>query len=334
MTRKLNARLKFSALDPDESLVIESTVFQESLSKFLYQLYELSLQWPFLLSATVIAFSFLYLKEDKAIFTTLKKLFHPKLWLHKSSIMDFKIGFMNAFLFAFVLPTSLIASDQVADFIFNTSESLFGGKQAVNGQSTLMGNLIFSGIVLLMTDFIAYLNHYLGHKNRFLWEFHKLHHSAEVLTPFTTFRTHPMMTIVIVSINSLALGFVFGGFKYFVNIPVSEISIYGMNVFSFFIHLFGGLLTHSHIRLQFPKPLAMLIVSPLNHQVHHSSHEIHFDKNFGFWLSIWDVMFGTFYHVKSEEEFEVGLGVHDKGHNSLKEAYLDSSLGALKTLVK
>ena len=37
-------------------------------------------------------------------------------------------------------------------------------------------------------------HHWLSHKVPLLWEFHKVHHNAEVLTPLTNFRLHPVYT--------------------------------------------------------------------------------------------------------------------------------------------
>ena len=50
---------------------------------------------------------------------------------------------------------------------------------------------------MTVTLFLAYelgywLNHYVPHRVPFLWEFHKVHHSATVLTPLTNFRVHPV----------------------------------------------------------------------------------------------------------------------------------------------
>ena len=53
--------------------------------------------------------------------------------------------------------------------------------------------------------FLAYelgywFNHWLSHKVPLLWEFHKVHHNAEVLTPLTNFRVHPVYTWVFTNI--------------------------------------------------------------------------------------------------------------------------------------
>ena len=44
--------------------------------------------------------------------------------------------------------------------------------------------LVAFGVVgLVLADTGHYLSHYVQHKVPFLWEFHRVHHAAEVLTP-------------------------------------------------------------------------------------------------------------------------------------------------------
>ena len=45
----------------------------------------------------------------------------------------------------------------------------------------------------------------------------------------------------------------------------------------------------------------------LQHQLHHSQSEKHYDRNFGVALSVWDRMFGSFHHSVSET-LSFGIG--------------------------
>jgi sterol desaturase/sphingolipid hydroxylase (fatty acid hydroxylase superfamily) len=59
--------------------------------------------------------------------------------------------------------------------------------------------------VVTVMLFLAYelgywFNHWLSHKVPLLWEFHKVHHNAEVLTPLTNFRVHPVYTWIFTNI--------------------------------------------------------------------------------------------------------------------------------------
>jgi len=50
--------------------------------------------------------------------------------------------------------------------------------------------LVYSLVLLLCYDFTFFLLHYAEHKVPVLWAIHKVHHSAEVLTPLTRYREH------------------------------------------------------------------------------------------------------------------------------------------------
>ncbi|OHU88131.1 MULTISPECIES: sterol desaturase family protein [Pseudoalteromonas] len=292
------------------------------INNLLIELSEATMQWPFLLGAFSMALCFVYVYKDKSLIDSIRCIFNRKVWLHKSALVDYKIGLINSCIYAAIIPTSIFSSIEIATLVTESLASTFGGKTLEEQtDAALWATLLFSLVVILIVDFISYFVHFLYHKVPFLWEFHKVHHSARVLTPFSSFRTHPVSNWVGLVINAVLIGVVFGLLKYFVTFPVSELSLFGLNVFSFFINLFGGLLTHSHIRIQWPGNLSKIIISPLNHQIHHSNNPIHFDKNFGFWFSIWDVMFGTYYKGTDQDKFTFGIGKETKDFYSLKTVY-------------
>ncbi len=55
---------------------------------------------------------------------------------------------------------------------------------------------IVTVILFLAYEFGYWLDHFLKHRIPALWELHKVHHTAEVLTPVTSFRMHPLDTLV------------------------------------------------------------------------------------------------------------------------------------------
>ena len=54
----------------------------------------------------------------------------------------------------------------------------------------------FSLVLFTVDDVSRFLLHRVMHKYEFLWKFHRVHHSATTLTPFTVFRTHPIESIL------------------------------------------------------------------------------------------------------------------------------------------
>ena len=51
---------------------------------------------------------------------------------------------------------------------------------------------LFSVAMFVADDFTKYLMHRWMHRWPALWSIHKVHHSAETLTPITVYRVHPL----------------------------------------------------------------------------------------------------------------------------------------------
>ena len=87
-------------------------------------------------------------------------------------------------------------------------------------------------------------------------------------------------------------------------------SLLGVPIFMFLFNVTGYNLRHSHIWLRWPGRWSMIFPSPAHHQVHHSCHPDHLDKNFAFLLPVWDVLFGCY--VMPEDNRDVKFGVTEK----------------------
>jgi len=145
--------------------------------------------------------------------------------------------------------------------------------------------------LFVVSDFTRYWLHRFLHTIPVLWEFHKIHHSAKVLTPITFYRVHPVENLLFGFRYSLSIGLVTGVFIYFFGAMIDIYSILGVNILVFIFSLFGSNLRHSHVPFSYPKILENIFISPKQHQIHHSTK--YFDKNFGGYLAIWDKMFGS-----------------------------------------
>ena len=84
-----------------------------------------------------------------------------------------------------------------------------------------------------------------------------------------------------------------------------------MNVFVFCFNVAGSNLRHSHIGIQYWKWLEYLIISPAQHQLHHSVDSRHYDKNFGATLAIWDWFFGSLNHSEDTDLLTLGVKESD-----------------------
>ena len=67
---------------------------------------------------------------------------------------------------------------------------------------------LFTISYFVLDDLTKFITHALMHKIPLLWEIHKTHHSARVLTPMTIFRTHPLEGVIFVVRSSLTQGIV------------------------------------------------------------------------------------------------------------------------------
>ena len=80
-----------------------------------------------------------------------------------------------------------------------------------------------------------------------------------------------------------------------------------------FVHIYVHL-QHTHLWIAFTGLAGRVFLSPAHHQIHHSNNPVHFDKNLGSCLAIWDWLFGTLYVPAKEPEpltFGVKVGEAD-----------------------
>jgi len=78
----------------------------------------------------------------------------------------------------------------------------------------LTGHFLMSGITLTAylsaLDITVGLDSYLQHKLPILWQFHKVHHSGEVMHPLSNFREHPVDNFTYKLITSFCSGLMAG----------------------------------------------------------------------------------------------------------------------------
>jgi len=189
-----------------------------------------------------------------------------------------------------------------------TTQSVYGifREPAWQLTMTFTAKLAYTLGVVFAIDFGYFLGHYLLHKIPILWEFHKTHHSAQVLTPVTAKRDHPVDDLIIYTCKACFLGVVTGLFQYMFKGDITPFTITGVSVIIYLFHLTANL-RHFHVWISYGWHLNHILISPAMHQIHHSQLEKHFDKNLGLIFSIWDYLAGTLYVPQEQEYFAVGL---------------------------
>lgn len=233
-------------------------------------------------------------------------VFRKKYWWNRSTIVDYKIYFLNSllkvFLFIPFLDVSYGLATKTARFLVDRNQGDFLSLPV----STLsLGG--FTIAVFIFDDFVRFFVHWLSHRWQWLWKLHSVHHSARVLTPITLFRSHPLESAISTIRNSFVMGLSTGVFIFVFEAPMSVFTLLGINVFGFVFNLLGSNLRHSQIPLSFGI-LERIFISPKMHQIHHSRDKNHWDMNMGVSLSIWDRMFGTVKYSKEvPEKIRFGL---------------------------
>ena len=167
--------------------------------------------------------------------------------------------------------------------------------------------LLYSLVTLLLYDFLFFVIHYLEHKIPILWAIHKIHHSAEVLTPLTRYREHFLEGPIYAAGAAAAFGLAGGIFGWLFTDNITQATLFNIG---FFAILFGfnGSFRHYHVAFHYPRWLSKWLQSPVMHHTHHSYLEKHWDTNLAAVTSIWDRMFGTLYIPDRDEYTPWGLG--------------------------
>lgn len=228
---------------------------------------------------------------------------------HKSAKADYVMFFVNKSLVAAIYASILVQ----VPFWYNMVEKVMGPAPAAPAETSWTVSAIYTIIAVLAFDGALWLGHYIFHKVPFLWEFHKVHHSAEVMTPLTASRMHPVEEVFASLLSGLVVGVTVALLDQYFGAGASGFTLFGLNiiVFVFFIAAFN--LRHSHVWLQYPNWVQHIFVSPAQHQIHHSKARRHWDKNMGFIFSFWDWTAGTLYSPKTNENVEYGLGNGEDG---------------------
>jgi sterol desaturase/sphingolipid hydroxylase (fatty acid hydroxylase superfamily) len=147
------------------------------------------------------------------------------------------------------------------------------------------------------------------------------------MTPLTLYRKHPVYDLVSTLVRSVLIGLLQGSFLVLLDQRPSLMTIAGANLFYVAFNALGANLRHSHVWLSFGRRAEHLLISPAQHQIHHSLAPRHHDKNYGEVLAIWDWMFGTLYVPEGVEEIEYGLADREGRRLPQRHTGIVSALG-------
>lgn len=248
-----------------------------------------------LLAALVIAIAFLLLRGKP-------KFRHPKVlmralfprWFWRNASMRADIGFvlLNIFVTGTLIGWALVSYGAISEAVSGALANMFGATPVLVSSPVWRG-VIITVVLFLAYDFAYWLDHKLKHVVPALWEFHRVHHSAEVLSPLTVYRMHPVDSAIFYNIIAIALGLSHGLATYIMGGPANATLLSGTNIL-LVVFMFTTIhLQHSHIGLNFTGIWGKIFFSPAHHQIHHSNDPRHYGSNLGSCLAVWDLMFGT-----------------------------------------
>jgi sterol desaturase/sphingolipid hydroxylase (fatty acid hydroxylase superfamily) len=246
--------------------------------------------------------------------TILHALFPRRILRHSSNQADIFYLFFNVFVFSMLFGWAILSYQFISNGIIAALVAL-AGPVTPSALPAYVSRSIITVMLFLAYELGYWFNHWLSHKVPLLWEFHKVHHTAEVLTPLTNFRVHPIYGWIFANILAFSTAVTNGFGNYMFGDTAYQYALSDTNIILvLFIHAYVHL-QHTHMWISFRGALGRLFVSPAHHQVHHSADPKHFNKNYGSCLALWDWMFGTLYiPAKQREPLVFGVTDHQNAH--------------------
>lgn len=261
----------------------------------------------YLLASILIALVWLIFNKKLSFRNSLAKIFNPKIFFSRSSKSDYKIFILNQIIM-FIISPMLITQLTIATFLFYYFHSISWLSSGMfEGMAIILIAMMFTTVHFILDDFSKYVVHRFMHKWHILWALHKVHHSATTLTPLTVFRTHPLEGILFSLRSAITQSITISSFVFLFGSNVDLVTVIGANIFVFLFNILGSNLRHSHIGIRYWKWLEHILISPAQHQVHHSLSKKHHDKNFGAAFAIWDWIFGSLHHSEDIEKLTLGI---------------------------
>jgi len=161
-------------------------------------------------------------------------------------------------------------------------------------------------------DLLIYFQHRLFHRIPVFWAIHRMHHSDTELDVSSGIRFHPLEIIISLIIKIAAV--------YLLGAPAIAVMTFEvvLTAASLFNH------ANIHIHQHTDCLLRCVLVTPDMHRVHHSSIPAEYDKNFGFNISWWDWIFGTYQGQPRKGHLGMVIGLRDFRNN--RDMWLDRLL--------
>ncbi len=195
--------------------------------------------------------------------------------------------FFNSFIIRLIFPAAAVG---VAAFATENGWGLLNYYEI-----PLVAAVVISIIVM---DFIIYLQHVLVHAVPVLWRLHRVHHADLDYDVTTGARFHTLEIILSMLIK-------------FATIVVLGPPVVAVLFFEIMLNA-TAMFNHSNIGLPkgLDRVLRLFLVTPDMHRVHHSVEDDEANSNFGFSLTWWDRLFGTYRAQPRAGHTGMTIGIH------------------------
>lgn len=165
---------------------------------------------------------------------------------------------------------------------------------------------------VLVLDLAVYGQHVLFHDVPWFWRLHRMHHADLDFDVTTALRFHPLeiMLSMLIKLGVVVL----------IGAPAVAVVIFEVLLNA------TAMFNHANLRLpaRLDRPLRLVLVTPDMHRVHHSVRREETNSNYGFNLSVWDRLFGT-YRAQPKDGHE-GMTIGIEQFRTCRDLWLDRML--------
>lgn len=214
-----------------------------------------------------------------------RKLSQPKTarWANNLAIV-----FINSLLLRLLFPLGAVS---MALFAYQQEWGVFNHLHAPQAVAVIVS--------VVAMDLAIYLQHVMFHAIPALWRLHRMHHADLDFDVTTGSRFHPIEIILSMSIK-FAIILLLGA-------PVLAVILFEILLST------ASMFNHSNVRmpLTVDRLLRGIIVTPDMHRVHHSIQDHETNSNFGFNLSWWDRLFGTYRDQPEHGHQKMTIGIRE-----------------------
>ncbi len=151
---------------------------------------------------------------------------------------------------------------------------------------------------VVVMDLVIYLQHVMVHAIPLLWRLHRVHHADLDYDVTTGARFHTLEIILSMLIK-------------FATIALLGPPLVAVVIFEVLLNA-TAMFNHGNVRLppRLDRVLRWFLVTPDMHRVHHSVEDDETNSNFGFNLSWWDRLFGTYRDQPRGGHLGMTIGIH------------------------